>query len=127
MKRTKINAVDAPSVVGGYSQAVGISSLDELLFVSGQIPVDKHSVLPTSFKGQAVQVWENIKAQLEASGMAIDNIVKVTIFLSDRQHAKENQEIRDQYLGDLKPALTVIICDIFDENWFLEIEAIAAK
>jgi len=127
IKRNKINAPSAPSVVGGYSQAVNISAFDELLFISGQIPVSKNGVTPSAFKAQAAQVWDNISAQLKAGGMSLGNIVKITIFLADRKFADDNQAIRDQYLGNLCPALTVIICDIFDESWFLEIEAIAAR
>lgn len=57
--------------------------------------------------------------------MSLANLAKVTIFLSDRRHAVENREIRKSVLGEHTPALTVIIADIFDEKWLLEIEAIA--
>jgi enamine deaminase RidA (YjgF/YER057c/UK114 family) len=49
----------------------------------------------------------------------------VTIFLSDRKYNAENRAIRREILGDRAPALTVIITEIFDEAWLLEIEAIA--
>ncbi|MCF6322483.1 MAG: RidA family protein [Rhizobiaceae bacterium] len=126
MKRKKINASNAPAVAGGYSQAVDISSFERLVFVSGQIPETSEGELPVTFKAQARQVWENIEAQLNACELTKDDIVKVTIFLSERKYALENREVRDEFLGDLSPALTVIITGIFDENWLLEIEAIAA-
>lgn len=58
--------------------------------------------------------------------MAIADLVKVTIFLSDRVHRAENARIRKEILGAHSPALTIIITGIYDEAWLLEIEAIAA-
>jgi 2-iminobutanoate/2-iminopropanoate deaminase len=47
-------------------------------------------------------------------------------FLSSREFALENREVRQQALGTHAPALTVVITGIFDEKWLLEIEAVAA-
>ena len=58
--------------------------------------------------------------------MTLDNIVKVTTFLSDRSYGQENRDIRREIFGDRAPATTVIITGIFDDQWLLEIEAIAA-
>jgi 2-iminobutanoate/2-iminopropanoate deaminase len=54
------------------------------------------------------------------------NLVKVTTFLSSREYAIANREVRNEVLGTHSPALTVIITGIFDEKWLLEIEAVAA-
>jgi 2-iminobutanoate/2-iminopropanoate deaminase len=58
--------------------------------------------------------------------MSLDNLVKVTIFLSERAYSAENREVRRAVLGDRAVALTVIITGIFDAAWLLEIEAVAA-
>ena len=58
--------------------------------------------------------------------MTLDNLVKITTFLSDRRYCQENYEVRTEVLGERFPALTIIITGIFDEAWLLEIEAIAA-
>lgn len=58
--------------------------------------------------------------------MTMHNLVKVTTFLSSREYAVANRVARQSALGDHTPALTVIITGIFDEQWLLEIEAIAA-
>lgn len=127
MKRKSINSSNAPSVVGGYSQAVDISDFDRLVFVSGQVPETHDGELSHSFKTQARQVWKNIEAQLVDCEMTRDDIVKVTMYLANRKHILENREIRDEFFGELKPALTVIFADIFDEKWLLEVEVIAAR
>jgi enamine deaminase RidA (YjgF/YER057c/UK114 family) len=97
-----------------------------MLFVSGQIPETATGEIPTDFPAQARLAWRNVIAQLEAAGMAVGNLVKVTVFLSSREFALANREIRQEVLGSHSPALTVIIAGIFDEKWLLEIEAVAA-
>jgi len=57
--------------------------------------------------------------------MEISNLVKVTTFLSYRKYSEMNSEIRREVLGNHAPALTVIIAEIYDKDWMLEIEAIA--
>jgi len=56
--------------------------------------------------------------------MGVKNLVKVTILLSDRKYREANDRIRAKVLGDHTPALTIIIADIYSEDWLLEIEAI---
>ena len=127
MKRESINAKNAPAPRGGYAQAVKIEDFKTLVFISGQIPVGDDDKVPESFEDQARLVWRNIDAQLKAAGMTKADLVKVTTFLSDRHHATANREIRSAYLGAVAPAMSVVICSIFDEKWLLEVEAIAAQ
>ncbi len=126
MKLTLVNALSAPQPAGGYSQAIEIEGLQRLLFISGQIPETVAGEVPTNFTSQARLVWRNVIAQLQAADMSVANLVKVTVFLSSRDYALANREIRQEVLGSHSPALTVIIAGIFDEEWLLEIEATAA-
>lgn len=125
MKTRHINAPGGPSASGGYSQAVEIAGASRVVYVSGQIPVDGDGGTPSTFDEQARLAWTNIVRQLEAADMGVENIVKHTTFLSDRRYRDANRAIRQEFLGDCAPALTVIIADIFDEAWLLEIEAVA--
>lgn len=124
---TPVNAPGAPQPGGGYSQAMLVDPGKSLLFVSGQIPVDAAGEVPADFAAQCRLVWRNVAAQLAAAGMDVTHLVKVTTFLSDRRHRDENGAIRREILGDHAPALTVIVCDIYDPEWLLEIETVAAK
>jgi enamine deaminase RidA (YjgF/YER057c/UK114 family) len=127
MNRRTINAPDAPaSEQFGYAQAVAVEGAARLLYVSGQIPAAADGTVPEGFAAQCRQAWANVEAQLREAGMTLDNLVKATTFLSDRRHALENRTIRNAVLGARRPALTVIVCDIFDAAWLLEIEAVAA-
>ncbi len=125
-KKRAINSEDAPAPVGGYSQAIEVSGASRMLYISGQIPVSSSGEVPEGFSDQARLVWRNIDAQLRASSMSLDNLIKVTIFLSDRQFSNENRIVRKEVLGERAPAMTVIITGIFDSAWLLEIEAIAS-
>ena len=116
----------SPPVEGAYPQAVEVTNPTRWLYLSGQIPVAPDGSLAADFTGQCEQVWDNVEAQLGAAGMTLDNLVKVTTFLSDRSHALKNREVRVRRLAGRQPALTVIVTGIFDEAWLVEIEAVAA-
>ncbi len=108
-----------------YAQAHLATDFNTLLFISGQIPADESGKVPADFKDQARLVWKNVEVQLHAAGMTLDNLVKVTTFLSDRKYRQGNYEVRTEVLGDRSPALTILIAGIYDEAWLLEIEAVA--
>jgi enamine deaminase RidA (YjgF/YER057c/UK114 family) len=109
-----------------YSQAHQITGFKRLLFISGQLPQCDACILPKDFDGQCRRAWANVERQLEAAGRDFSNLVKVTTFLTDRRMRKRNYEIRHEVLGEHSPALTVVIAELYEEGWMVEIEAIAA-
>ncbi len=125
-KLLPVNSSAGPKPTGNYAQAIQLSSFEQLVFVSGQIPVSKDGTVPVSFGDQCRLVWSNILVQLNDAGMSAVNVVKITTFLSCRDYASENGAVRREFLGSHTPALTVIIADIYDPAWLLEIEVIAA-
>ncbi len=98
-----------------------------MLFISGQIPELPDGQVPEAFADQCHAVWRNIVAILQSAGMTTANLVKVTTFLTDREQATANGEIRRSYLGTHQPALTVIVAQTLASPWLLEIEAIAME
>ncbi|EHK56200.1 RidA family protein [Allomesorhizobium alhagi] len=126
MKMKPINAPDAPQPLGGYVQAMEVTGATRTLYISGQIPQAADGSVPERFEDQARLVWENVIAQLHAADMTLDNLVKVTIFLSDRKYTADYRKVRQEVLQGRQIGLTTIITGIFDEKWLLEIEAIAA-
>lgn len=126
MKVRPINAPDAPQPVGGYAQAMEVTGATRILYVSGQIPAAADGSVPELFEDQCRLAWQNVIAQLNAAGMTLDNLVKVTIFLSDRKHIADYRRVRQEVLQGRQIGLTTIITGIFDERWLLEIEAVAA-
>ncbi len=130
---TQANPVSAPGVAlqpieptqASYSSAFLVERATRLLFISGQTPTDSEGYAPKGFAAQARLAWRNVETRLRLADMTLANLAKITIFLGDRSHRAENTEVRRQILGPLAPALTVIIVDIFDQDWLIEIEAIA--
>ena len=109
-----------------YAQAQLVSEPSRWLFISGQVPADADGKVPKTFEEQSRLAWRNVFAQLEAARMKVTDLVKVTVFLSDRQYRATNAAVRKEVLGGHTPALTIIITGIYDEEWLLEIEAVAA-
>jgi 2-iminobutanoate/2-iminopropanoate deaminase len=126
MQLKPINSPEAPPPLGGYVQAMEVSGAQRILFVSGQVPTEVDGSVPERFEDQARLAWKNVFAQLAAAGMGLDNLVKVTIFLSDRKYTADYRKVRQEVLQGREVGLTTIITGIFDEKWLLEIEAIAA-
>ena len=125
LSRQAINAPDGPQPVGGYAQAVEVAGFSRILHVSGQIPVTQDGTVPSGFGEQCRLAWANVEARLRAAGMTLDNLVKVTTYLSDRRYGAENREVRRAVLAGRMLASTVVIAGIYDETWLLEIEAVA--
>jgi enamine deaminase RidA (YjgF/YER057c/UK114 family) len=124
---TPVNAEDAPqSLRRRYSQAVSLSGHEKLLFISGQIPADREGRVPADFEAQARLCWANLLAQLAAAGMGLGNLVKVTVFLKRYEDRDANAKVRFEVMGEHRPALSTVITDVYDPDWLLEIEAIAA-
>ncbi|MRG48916.1 RidA family protein [Chitinophaga sp. SYP-B3965] len=109
-----------------YSQAYIVSSPKRFLFISGQVPEDERGYVPDTFLDQCRLTWQNIEARLSKAGMTLKNIVKINVFLASRQYREENFEVRTEVLGDHQPAMTIVIAGIYDDQWLLEIEVIAA-
>jgi enamine deaminase RidA (YjgF/YER057c/UK114 family) len=109
-----------------YAQASLVTEASRWLFVSGQVPATAEGDVPAGYADQYRLAWRNVKAQLAAAGMTFDNLVKVTIFLSDRALIAQSAGLRQEILGNRSPALTIIIAGIYDSAWLLEIEAVAA-
>jgi 2-iminobutanoate/2-iminopropanoate deaminase len=109
-----------------YAQASLVTDASRWLFVSGQVPATAEGEVPSGYADQYRLAWRNVEVQLRAAGMTFDNLVKVTIFLSDRALIAQSGGLRQEVLGERSPALTIIIAGIYDSAWLLEIEAVAA-
>ncbi|NDL57978.1 RidA family protein [Phytoactinopolyspora mesophila] len=116
-----------PPASGSYTHGTLIENASRVVFVSGQVPWgDADGHVPPDFESQCRMTWHNLLAVLAEADMGVQHLVKVTIYLSDRKYREANGKIRAEVLGSHRPALTIIITDIYAEEWLLEIEAIAA-
>jgi 2-iminobutanoate/2-iminopropanoate deaminase len=125
MQKTYHSPASVGAPVGGYSHGLSVAEGRSILFVSGQIPEAADGSIAPDFESQARQVWRNIEAVLQDAGMSLDNLVKVTTFLTDRSQVPANRKVRSEILGERRVALTVMVATTLEPNWLLEIEAIA--
>ncbi len=125
MKRA-VQTQQAPAPIGPYSQAVQHGNL---LFVSGQIPVDAEGRLETGDIGRATRlVMDNISAILEAAGMGMQNVVKVSIFLRDMADFAVVNEVYGSYFTDgIPPARETVQVARLPKDVPVEISVISAK
>lgn len=117
---------EVPAPVGGYTNVLEVPSGHRLVFISGQIPETVGGVVPEDAESQCRLIWLHIDSCLQSAGMGITDLVKVTTYLSGREFASVNTAVRQEFLGEHRPALTVVVTEIFDSKWKLEIDAIAA-
>jgi 2-iminobutanoate/2-iminopropanoate deaminase len=119
-----ISTSDAPAAIGPYSQAVRSG---RLLFCSGQIPLDPKSgqIVSGDIEAQTRRVLDNIAAVLRAEGLAFDNVVKTTIFLTDLGDFQTVNEIYGSYFKQEPPARSTVQVSALPKGAKLEIEVIA--
>ena len=121
-----INTDKAPGAVGPYSQAVRAG---DMLFCSGQIPLDPATGELNLFDGNVAEqtklVMNNLKAVLAAEGATFDSVIKTTIFLSDMSNFGNVNEVYATYFGIYKPARACVAVKTLPKNVDVEIEAIA--
>jgi len=129
MTTTTYRGVDVRGVrrpAGGFVHATVVSAGSDLVFVSGQTPEDLDGSVPADFEQQARLAWRNVERTLSAAGCTLDHVAKVNMYIRDRCYRELNRKVRNEVLGDHRPALTVVVAEIFDPAWFLEIEVVAA-
>jgi 2-iminobutanoate/2-iminopropanoate deaminase len=126
--KKKIHTEAAPEAIGPYSQAVKVSA-SEMLFCSGQIPIDPVSgkMVDGSAAEQTKRVMENLAAILDASGFTLEDVVKTTIYLVDLSFFAEVNEVYRTYFSETFPARATVQVAALPRNAAVEIELIACK
>lgn len=110
-----------------YSQAI-VTEGGKLLFIAGQTASDKagNVVGKGDIKAQTRQVFENIKAVLEAAGGSFDNLVMTTTYITDRQYRDGYNEVRrEMYKKDPPTSTLVIVKGLANEDYLIEIAGVA--
>lgn len=120
-----IDPAELPESSAAYTHGTVVNGAQQLVFVSGQPPWARDAPVPADFEAQCRLAWHNVERVLAEAGLALRNLAKVTVYLSDRRYREANSRIRAEVLGDHRAALTVIITGIYSEEWLLEIEGIA--
>ncbi len=110
-----------------YSQGI-LADGGRLLFIAGQTASDKNGnvVGKGDIRAQTRQVFENIRAVLEAASGSLDNLVMTTTYITDRKYREGYNEVRrDMYKKEPPTSTLVIVTGLANEDYLIEIAGIA--
>src|SRR5262249_7826272 len=125
MNKQAISTSQAPSAIGPYSQAIRAGNL---LFVSGQIPIDPSTgnvIEDKSIQGQTRRVLQNLLAIVEAAGGSTQNVVKTTVFLKDMGDFAEMNSAYSGFFTSSPPARSTVQAARLPPDRSVEIDCIA--
>ena len=125
MTRREITVDGLADPISHYTDAVVAG---ELLFISGLVGVDGEGALVggDDVAAQARQVFENMRAVLDGAGCRFDDVVKVTVYLTDVDDRPKINPVRQEVFGHARPASTLVeVSRLAIPGAKVEIEAIA--
>jgi reactive intermediate/imine deaminase len=129
MRATRSNPDTVAAPMGTYSQAVRVETGDAVwIHVSGQIAIDTEGNLvgPGDMRAQTRQVFENLKAILEANGATFADAVKIGTYLTTLDDLAAMREVRSEYLTSDPPASTAVqVVALVVPDALIEIDLVA--
>jgi len=122
--RIAVTSDDAPKAQGVYTPAIRAG---QLLFVSGQIPVDPRTgeIVDGDISAQADQSLRNVGALLKAAGVGWEHVVRTTVFLADMNDFAAMNLVYARYVVDPAPARATVQVARLPRDVRIEIDAIA--
>ena len=125
MSKDAIHSDAAPSAIGTYSQAIRTGNL---VFLSGQIPLDPQSmeISGDDFEARARRVFDNLGAVAVAAGGTLDNVVKLTIYLTDLDNFATVNSVMEDYFEQPFPARAAVGVASLPKGADVEADAILA-
>jgi reactive intermediate/imine deaminase len=112
----------------GYTHVVEVSS-GRTIYIAGQVALDRSGnvVGKGDFRAQTQQVFENLKAALEAAGASFNDVIKLNNYVVDMTQIQALREVRNKYINTEKPpaSTAVEVRRLAREEFLIEIEAIA--
>jgi len=111
VRTSRMNPDTVAAPIGSYSQSVRVETADATwIYMSGQIAVglDDELVAPNDLPAQTQQVYENLRAVLDAHGATFGDVVKIQTYFTTLDGLAESREIRARYLPAEPPASTAV-------------------
>jgi len=121
--------MDAPSAIGPYSQAIAAPMNGELVFCSGQIPIDPATgeLVDGDITAQTHRVMDNLLAVLRAAGCDFTDVTKTTIFLASMDDFGAVNAAYGTYFPNHKPARATVEVSRLPKSVAIESDAIAGR
>ena len=125
MSKKAIQTDAAPAAIGTYSQAIAAGNL---VFLSGQIPLDPGSMelVGGDFEARARRVFDNLRAVATAASGNLNQVVKLTIFLTDLDNFATVNKVMEDYFDKPFPARAAIGVASLPKGADVEADAILA-
>lgn len=125
MNKIAIQSDRAPAAIGPYSQAIQSGSL---VFLSGQIPLqtDTMEIVAGDFEARARQVFENLAAVAAAAGSSLENVVKLTVFLTNLDNFATVNAVMEDFFQQPYPARAAVGVAALPKGVDIEADAILA-
>jgi len=124
----KIHDIGVANQIGRYSDAIETAPNLRWLFTSGTPGLLSGKELPADIDGQAERAWEHILTILHQADMAVEDIVKVTQYLTRAEDIPGYVKARTKALGDVRPAfMLLVVPQLIWPEVLVEVEVIAAK
>jgi len=109
----------------GYSRAVVDGNW---CFVAGTTGYDYASmVMPDSVEDQADNALSTIAGALAEAGFAMTDVVRARYYVTDRDYVATVFPVLGKAFGDIRPAATMVICDLNTPEMKIEIEVTAKR
>jgi reactive intermediate/imine deaminase len=122
MTKEPVETKKAPQATGTYSQAIRTGNT---VYLSGQIGLDPETMqMAEGIEAQADRVFQNLRAVAEAAGGRLDDMVKLTVYLTDLVHFPRMNEIMAGYFSRPYPARAAVGVAGLPRNAMVEIEAV---
>jgi len=123
MPKQIIQTSNAPRAIGPYSQAVRVG---DTIYLSGQIPLDPASgeVIEGDFRALAGRVFDNLEAVAEAAGGSLNDVVKLTVYLTDMAHFSTVNELMAERFSEPYPARAAVQVAALPKGVGVEMDAI---
>jgi 2-iminobutanoate/2-iminopropanoate deaminase len=100
----------------------------DLVFVSGQVPVDDRGhLVDTALDGQVRAVLRNLETCLAAAGCGFSDVMRVGVYLASRDSFARMNELYAEAFGGTKPTRTTVVCGLMDERYLVEMDLIAVR
>ena len=121
-----IQTDQAPEAIGTYSQAICVG---EMVYLSGQIPIlpETMEVVSQNFKEQAEQVFKNLSAVCIASGGALENLVKLNVYLTDLDQFGAFNQVMSNWFSPPYPARALVQVSRLPKQVQIEIDGMMIK
>jgi 2-iminobutanoate/2-iminopropanoate deaminase len=128
VSREPLNIPEYHVPVAGFTQAVTVSKVERMIFVSGLTArqADGSVASVGDAAGQARAALTSLQRMLEAAGASLDDVVRIVTYLTDIEDHPAVHAVRREFFGDEPPASTSVgVVRLYDERQLVEIEATA--